>query len=92
MASKPRASPRVPVAEVPVTPPVAPVVAFPVGGSSVEGSSAEGSLSKYKNPNKSSSALKTTKHHQSNPSNVPGILDSNYLKRACAHTSKSFST
>ena len=41
------------------------------------------------NPN---SALKTAKHHQSDPSNVPGILGSNYLKRACAHTFKSFST
>ena len=39
-----------------------------------------------------SSAFNQTKHHQSDPSNVPGILGSNYLKRACAHTSQSFST
>ena len=39
-----------------------------------------------------SSAFNRTKHHQSDPSNVLGILGSNYLKRACAHTSKSFST
>ena len=39
-----------------------------------------------------SSALKMTKHHQSDPSNVPGILGSNYLKRAYAHTSNSFLT
>ena len=39
-----------------------------------------------------SSAFNRTKHHQSDPSNVPGILGSNYLKRAYAHTSKSFST
>ena len=39
-----------------------------------------------------SSAFNRTKHHQSDPSNVPGILGSNYLKRACAQTSKSFST
>ena len=30
-----------------------------------------------------SSALNRIKHHQSNPSNVPGILDSNLSKRAC---------
>ena len=39
-----------------------------------------------------SSAFNRTKHHQSDPSNVRGILGSNYLKRACAHTSQSFST
>ena len=41
------------------------------------------------NPN---SALNRTKHHQSNPSNVPGILGSNLSKRACIYTSKSFFT
>ena len=35
-----------------------------------------------------SSALNTTKHHQSNPSIVPGILDSNLSRRACMHSSK----
>ena len=35
-----------------------------------------------------SSALNKTKHHQSNPSNVPGILDSNLSGRACIHSSK----
>ena len=35
-----------------------------------------------------SSALNRTKHHQSNPSNVPGILDSNLSGRACIHSSK----
>ena len=35
-----------------------------------------------------SSALSRTKHHQSNPSNVPGILDSNLSKRTCVYTSK----
>ena len=39
-----------------------------------------------------SSALNRTKHHQSDPSNVPGIPGSNYLKRACIYTSKSFLT
>ena len=39
-----------------------------------------------------SSALNRTKHHQSNPSNVPGILDSNLSKRACVYTSKSLIT
>ena len=39
-----------------------------------------------------SSALNRTKHHQSNPSNVPGILDSNLSKRACVYTSKSLTT
>ena len=33
-----------------------------------------------------SSALNRTKHHQSNPSNVPGILDSNLSKRACIYS------
>ena len=37
MASGPRASPPLPVVEVPVMAPVAPVVAFPVEGSSVGG-------------------------------------------------------
>ena len=35
-----------------------------------------------------SSALNRTKHHQSNPSNVPRILDSNLSGRACIHSSK----
>ena len=35
-----------------------------------------------------SSALNRTKHHQSNPSNVLGILDSNLSGRACIHSSK----
>ena len=35
-----------------------------------------------------SSALNRTKHHQSNPSIVPGILDSNLSRRACMHFSK----
>ena len=35
-----------------------------------------------------SSALNRTKHHQSNPSIVPGILDSNLSRRACMHSSK----
>ena len=39
-----------------------------------------------------SSALNRTRHHQSNPSNVPGILDSNLSKRACVYTSKSLTT
>ena len=39
-----------------------------------------------------SSALNRPKHHQSNPSNVPGILDSNLSKRACTHPSKSLIT
>ena len=38
------------------------------------------------------SALNRSKHHQSNPSNVPGILDSNLFKRACVYTSKSLTT
>ena len=37
-----------------------------------------------------SSALNRTKHHQNNPSNVPGTLDSNLSKRARICTSKSF--
>ena len=41
------------------------------------------------NPN---SALNRTKHYQSNPSNVLGILDSNLSKRACVYTSKSLIT
>ena len=36
-----------------------------------------------------SSALNRIKHHQSNPSNVPGILDSNLSKRACVFSYKS---
>ena len=36
-----------------------------------------------------SSALNRIKHHQSNPSNVPGILDSNLSKRACVFSKKS---
>ena len=39
-----------------------------------------------------SSALNRTKHHQSNPSNIPGILDSNLSKRTCVYTSKSLIT
>ena len=39
-----------------------------------------------------SSALNRTKHHQSNPSNVPGILDSILYKRVCVYTSKSLLT
>ena len=39
-----------------------------------------------------SSALNRTKHHQSNPSIVPGILDSNLSRRACMHSSKFFIT
>ena len=39
-----------------------------------------------------SSALNRTKHHQSNPSNVPGILDSILSKRVCVYTSKSLLT
>ena len=35
-----------------------------------------------------SSALNRTKHHQSNPSNVPGIPNTNLLKRACVYTPK----
>ena len=35
-----------------------------------------------------SNALNRTKHHQSNPSIVPGILDSNLSRRACMHSSK----
>ena len=38
------------------------------------------------------SALNRSKYHQSNPSNVPGILDSNLSKRACVYTSKSLTT
>ena len=36
-----------------------------------------------------SSALKGIKHHQSDPSNIPGILGSSWLQRAHVHTSKS---
>ena len=36
-----------------------------------------------------SSALKRTKHHQSDLSIVPGILGSSWLQRAYVHTSKS---
>ena len=39
-----------------------------------------------------SSALKRTKHHQSDPSIVPGILGSSWLQRAHVHTSKSSKT
>ena len=39
-----------------------------------------------------SSALNRTKHHQSNPSNVLGILDSILSKRVCVFTSKSLLT
>ena len=35
-----------------------------------------------------SSALNRTKHHQSNPSNVPGILYSSLPKRGCIYASK----
>ena len=35
-----------------------------------------------------SSALNMTKHHQSNPSNVPRILYSSFLKRGCIYASK----
>ena len=39
-----------------------------------------------------SSALKRTKHHQSDPSIVPGILGFSWLQRAHVHTSKSFTS
>ena len=35
-----------------------------------------------------SSVLNRTKHHQSNPSNVPGILYSSLPKRSCIYASK----
>ena len=38
------------------------------------------------------SALNRTKHHQSNPSNVPGILYSSLPKRGCIYASKSLIT
>ena len=39
-----------------------------------------------------SSALNRTKHHQSNPSNIPGILYSTLPKRGCIYASKSLIT